>query len=101
MNSAIDEARDAGRRAVVLITAPSWCHPCRQFEPHYARSADNTDAVKFIGVDLDNNTWASVDFGVRSVPTAWLFDESGVYAREVKVPQPALPFIKDITEGIN
>lgn len=96
MNIAIDEARDLGKRAVVLITAPSWCGPCRQFEPHYARAADNVDDVKFIGIILDDNPWVSVDYGVRSVPTAWLFDESGVKVRDIKVPQGALPFINDI-----
>ena len=96
MNSAIDSARDAGKRAVVLITAPSWCGPCRQFEPHYARAAENVNDVKFIGIILDDNQWVTVDYGVRGVPKAWLFDETGVYIREVKVPQGGIPFINDI-----
>lgn len=96
LNLAVDEARDAEKRAVVLITAPSWCGPCRQFEPHYARAADNVEDLKFIGILIDDNDWVVSDFGVRGVPECWLFDTDGIFSRKVKVPQGALPFINDI-----
>lgn len=96
MNEAIDVARDAGKRAVVLFTAPSWCRPCQQLEPHYKRASEEADDFIFIAVDIDDNQWAVQDYGVQSVPTCWLFDENGIWVRDVRVPQGALPFIKDI-----
>jgi thiol-disulfide isomerase/thioredoxin len=96
MNDLISEARDEGRRAVVLFTAPSWCRPCQQFEPHFRRTAEQTPEIKFIAVDLDDNAWATVDYGVKSVPTCWLFDLEGIYDREVAVPQGGVSFQRDL-----
>lgn len=88
------ELPDKGR-AVVLFTAPSWCRPCQQFEPHFKRAQSNEDDIKFIAVDLDDNAWASVEYGVRSVPTCWLY-EDGKKVRDIKVPVSALVFLSDI-----
>lgn len=96
MNEKINDARDAGLRAVVLFTAPSWCGPCQQFEKPFKRVAEETPEFKFIAVDLDDNQWATVDYGVRSVPTCWLFDEEGIWDRAVAVPQGGVTFQRDI-----
>lgn len=96
MNDAITEAAALGRRSVVLFTAPSWCRPCQVFEPHFLRAAENVDDINFIAVDLDDNAWATVDYGVQSVPTCWLFNEAGIFEKTMQVPQGALPFINDI-----
>jgi thioredoxin 1 len=82
-------------RAVALFTAPSWCVPCQRFEPHFKRAQGNEDDIKFVAVDLDKNPWASVEYGVQSVPTCWLY-ENGVKVRSIKVPVSALLFLSDI-----
>jgi hypothetical protein len=58
--------------------------------------AEDTDDIKFIAVDLDNNGWATVDYGIKSVPTCWLFDEEGIFDRAVTVPQGGPAFQRDI-----
>lgn len=98
MNDAITEAAESGRRSVVVFTAPLTCRPCKSFEPFFKRAADNADDIVFVAVDLDlpGNEWATLDYGVRSVPTAWRFDEEGLNKYPVKVPQSALAFLSDI-----
>ena len=68
-------------KVIVKFTAPSWCAPCRQLEPHFERASEKTD-VKFLAVDVDDNAWAMVDFGIRSVPTVWLY-QSGRYDKTI------------------
>lgn len=86
---------DEGGKVVVDFTAPAWCRPCQQFAPHYERAAENVEEVKFLAVDVDTNPWAMEDYGVRGVPTVKLF-ENGIFMRDVKAPQAAIPFINDI-----
>lgn len=81
----------------VLFTAPSWCGPCQRFEPHYARAASVEKDIKFYAVDIDKAPWAVIDYGIRGVPTCWLY-EDGQFVRQVNVPQSAIAFIKDIKE---
>lgn len=52
---------------VVLYTAPSWCAPCRKFEPEFERLQEMTDAT-LVRVNLDNkdNGWVT---GLQHVPT--------------------------------
>jgi thiol-disulfide isomerase/thioredoxin len=84
-----------GNRVVVRFTAEAWCVPCQRFAPHFERAAREADEITFLSVDLDTNDWATVDYGVRSVPTVKLY-ENGTFIRDIKAPQGALPFINDI-----
>lgn len=84
-----------GGRVVVDFSAPAWCGPCIQFAPHYERAAEQVKDVKFLAVDVDKAEWAMVEYDVRSVPTVKLY-EAGQYVRDIKAPQGALPFIKDL-----
>lgn len=93
----LSSAKAEGLGAVVLVTAPSWCGPCKQFEPHYKRAAETLDTVRFIAIDLDDNDWVSEAYGVRGVPTCWHFDNQGRYVGTIKVPMGALPFIKELS----
>lgn len=61
-------------RVLVKFTAPSWCAPCRQLAPHFERASEETD-VTFLSVDIDDHPWAMVDYGFRSVPTLYLFED--------------------------
>lgn len=84
------------KRVVVKFWA-TWCRPCQMFKPHWDRAAEEVQEITFVAVDVDNNDWAMLDFGVRGVPTVKLYDD-GTYVRDVKAPQGGLPFIKDITQ---
>lgn len=82
-------------KTVVLFTAPSWCQPCRVFKPHYERAATEVTDVKFLVVDVDEVPDAVVGYSVRSVPTVSLY-VNGEHVRNIKAPQGALPFIRDL-----
>lgn len=99
IHSKEDLANEIGLSAKVVVrfTGESWCRPCQQFAPHYERAAENVQDVRFLSVDIDTNPWAMEHFGVQSVPTVMLF-EHGKHVRNIKAPQSAINFIKDIKE---
>jgi thioredoxin 1 len=84
------------KRVVINFGALAWCVPCQRFEPHYERAAGQLNDVKFVRVDVDSADWAMVDFGVKSVPTVKLY-ENGTYVRDIKAPQGALPFMRELS----
>jgi thioredoxin 1 len=91
------EFRDAvasDGKVVVLFTAPSWCVPCQRFEPFWNRAVEVASEITFARVDIDDNPWTQAH-GIRSVPTCHLY-EDGQFARNIKVPQAAIPFIADV-----
>jgi thiol-disulfide isomerase/thioredoxin len=93
----LEDVIASGERVVVDFTAPAWCVPCQQFAPHYERAAENVEGITFLAVDVDNNDWAMLKYGIRGVPTVKLYDNAE-FIRDVKAPQGALPFINDIKE---
>lgn len=82
-------------KIVTLFTAPSWCGPCRQFHPHWNRAVETEEDITFLYVDIDNVEGADVEYGIRSVPTVFMY-EKGEYVKQIKAPQGAMPFIADI-----
>lgn len=91
----VDDAIKGGGRVVILFTAPSWCQPCRAFEPHYERAAANATEISFYRVDIDKAPWALLEYGIKGVPKVLLY-EHGTFVRDVKAPQGAMPFITDV-----
>lgn len=67
---------------VIDFTAPSWCHPCQQFAPHYEIAAGKSEA-KFVAVDVDKAPWAMLDYGVQGVPTVMLYRD-GKYEKNLQ-----------------
>lgn len=57
---------------------------------------ENNLPVKFYRVHVDVQQWAMVDFGIRSVPTCWVYRD-GEAIDEIKVPQGGLPFLKELS----
>lgn len=84
-----------GGNVVILFTAPSWCQPCKVFAPHYERAASEVPDTKFLVVDVDDVPDSVVDYRIVSVPTVMLYQD-GEYIRNIKAPQGAIPFIRDL-----
>lgn len=89
-----DDALDNSTGAlVVLYTAPSWCQPCRAFEPEFERLPELTDAT-LVRVDIDKNAWTGGR--IMQVPTIQLFNDKQ-YVRNLQAAS-AEAFAKSITE---
>jgi thiol-disulfide isomerase/thioredoxin len=93
--SEIAEAIASEGRTVVLFTQPATCAPCRQFRPHWDRTVGEVEEINFLYVDLDQHPDAMVEYGIQRVPTVKLFEDN-TFIRDVKAPQGAFTFIKDI-----
>lgn len=74
--SSADELQDlisTEDSVLVDVHAIAWCAPCRRIKPIFERRADEA-ATTFASVDLDDNTWAEVEYGVQGVPTLIHFE---------------------------
>lgn len=95
---------EGDNQVVALFTAPTWCVPCRRFEPHWEQAIrlSETNGWEFLFVKVDmgerpedtGQHWASKDFSILGVPTVKrFFDEDNhvdIKARAV------VPFIKEL-----
>mgnify|MGYP001366445619 CR=1 FL=1 len=59
---------------VVVDFTEIWCGPCKMLEPVVTQlSQDWNGKVKFVKLDVDDNSNLAVQYGVMSVPTLILF----------------------------
>lgn len=66
----LNAAVETDEPVLLLFTDPSWCQPCRAFEPHFEKSAEQLTGVRFVRVTLaDADPAIAQDFNVMSVPT--------------------------------
>jgi thioredoxin 1 len=60
---------------VVVDFHAAWCPPCRVMSPILAELAAERPDVRFVKVDVDENTETAVRYGVLSMPTFMVFRE--------------------------
>lgn len=59
---------------VVDFAGEDWCHPCRQFRPHFDRASEFLPNVTFLHVDVDTAEPGLIDkYGILGVPTVIAF----------------------------
>ena len=69
----------------------SWCGPCRMFAPVFEAAAERHPDVVFGKVDTDAQPQLSGAFGIRSIPTLFVFrDGILLFAQPGMLPGPAL-----------
>ena len=69
--------------SVVVKFWAEWCGPCKQFAPHFEKTAEQLSDVAFISIDIDKSPWAVEDLGVRGVPTV-MFYRNGEYVKNLQ-----------------
>lgn len=61
-----------------------WCGPCKMIAPILDEVAnDFVDRVKFVKVNVDNNTQTPAKYGVRGIPSLMLFKNGELIANKV------------------
>jgi thioredoxin 1 len=59
---------------VVVDFTAVWCNPCKMLDPVVTQlSQDWNGQVKFVKLDVDDNSNLAVQYGVMGVPTLILF----------------------------
>ena len=79
-------------KRIIRFTA-SWCGPCKMLAKNL--ESVNTD-IPIEVIDIDENTDAAIEFGVRSVPTLVMLDENTEVKRLVGM-QP----LKQLEDWLN
>ena len=74
----------------------TWCGPCKMLSPILEQVAEESDKVKIVKTDIDENMDIAEKYGIMSIPTLIMFDKGEEVAREVGFKQK-----KDILELID
>ena len=69
-----DQALRDSNVPVLVDFWATWCAPCRMVAPVLEEIAEEqTEAVRIVKVDVDNNPELSNRFGIRNIPTLLFF----------------------------
>mgnify|MGYP000152962704 FL=1 len=69
----VAQLQSEGKKLLVQYTA-DWCSPCRALTPRLSNLSNKYSDITFVKVNVDENMDASLDMGIRSVPTVMIFD---------------------------
>lgn len=69
---------------VLVDFTATWCGPCRQIAPFIDQVGDEyVGRVKVVKVDIDESPGTAQKFGIRGVPTLYVFKGGQVVAQQV------------------
>ncbi|MEK6881787.1 MAG: thioredoxin [Nanoarchaeota archaeon] len=62
-----------GHKLVVVDFFADWCMPCLMMAPVIEELAEDMKEVKFVKIDVDDNSELSEKYEIRSIPTLIFF----------------------------
>ncbi len=85
---------------VIVDFYAAWCGPCKMLGPILEEIAEETDKVKIVKVDIDENIHLAQQFGLMSVPTLLIFKEGEEVGKEIGFRQKVqiLEIIEKVTK---
>jgi len=78
----VDELRAEGKKLLVDYCA-KWCGPCKALIPRLELLEAQYPDVTFVKVDVDENMDASLDLGIRTVPTIMIYNGEELVSRSL------------------
>jgi len=78
----IENLQSAGQNVLVEFYA-TWCQPCQQLIPRLSNLEQIYTNVKFVKVDIDENSSYASSMGVMSVPTVMIFKGSELVNKSI------------------
>ncbi|NLK84645.1 MAG: thioredoxin [Aeromonadales bacterium] len=61
----------------------NWCGPCKMIGPFIEELAEELPDVKFVKVDIDQNSTVATKLGVMSIPNLVLFKNGEIINRQI------------------
>ena len=72
---------------LVDLWAP-WCGPCKMLGPILASVQDELESkIKIVKLNIDENPITPSNFGIKSIPTLYIFHNAKVVASKIGVMQ--------------
>ena len=70
-------------KMVVVDFYADWCGPCRMMAPVFEELSQEMDNVKFVKINVDENSKLASQYSVFSIPTFLIFKEGEVIGQMV------------------
>ena len=75
----------------------AWCGPCRAIAPVFQRAAAELEPkARFVKIDVDAEPQLAAEYGIRSIPSLFLFEHGEVVAQHAGTAD--LSFLKHWVE---
>ena len=61
----------------------TWCGPCKMIAPSLDELSEEMPNVKFVKIDIDNNSGYAGQLGIMSIPTLLIYKNGKVVGKQV------------------